>query len=324
MRPRPVCAPSPRLHYVRAIRTRQTRSRLLCQPPITTGPAWCCCRGLLWRNPQGRLLSAKAWSSCRVSCANGERWMSDDANDVTKALAAFGAPSIRYHSFGQAQIKPSSVVLPRRVAPPAPEEEQLAPAQPVQTQPAPTQPLPTRQDEPVAAVEHAQLRPLAASPPLAPLVQTGVPFPRQPEPPRQSPPTVAPPPRPLAEWAAPVTPTAPRPIVTPQPLVRSSTQAAPPSFPPTPPAPVALPPLIPMPGLPIDRAVAPAASAMAAPTPPPRARPAPALVEAVPPEHEPISAAPSQKPSAPVASRSLQEIFDFLMSGSSKAGPIRT
>ena len=28
--------------------------------------------------------------------------MSDDANDVTKALAAFGAPSIRYHSFGQA------------------------------------------------------------------------------------------------------------------------------------------------------------------------------------------------------------------------------
>ncbi len=42
--------------------------------------------------------------------------MSDDANDVTKALAAFGAPSIRYHSFGQAQIKPSSVVLPRRAA----------------------------------------------------------------------------------------------------------------------------------------------------------------------------------------------------------------
>lgn len=38
----------------------------------------------------------------------------ENANDVTKALAAFGAPSIRYHRFSQSQVKPSNVVIPRR------------------------------------------------------------------------------------------------------------------------------------------------------------------------------------------------------------------
>ena len=74
--------------------------------------------------------------------------MSDDANDVSKALAAFGAPSIRYHSFGQAQIKPSSVVLPRRVIPATPEgfvtrqDELLAPEPPLVMSAPPPVPVP--------------------------------------------------------------------------------------------------------------------------------------------------------------------------------------
>ena len=61
--------------------------------------------------------------------------MSDDANDVTKALAAFGAPSIRYHSFGQGQVKPSSIVLPRRVGQPLWPPDEVSPAPVLQHEP---------------------------------------------------------------------------------------------------------------------------------------------------------------------------------------------
>ena len=108
--------------------------------------------------------------------------ISDDANDVTKALAAFGAPSIRYHSFGQGQVRPSSVVLPQRdvaAAPtpraaaanprPAPIPQQAAPSprpapNPQQAAPSPRQAGPSpRQDEPPVAHEP---RPPTPMPPV--------------------------------------------------------------------------------------------------------------------------------------------------------------
>ena len=107
--------------------------------------------------------------------------MSEDSSDVMKALAAFGAPAIRYHSFGQSPVRPSSVVLPRRVA--------LAP-EPVltkrQMEPAP-EPLPW----------------LRAAPPAHPAPPPAIHQERSPSP-IPSDPSAAPPPRPLAEWAAPV------------------------------------------------------------------------------------------------------------------------
>ena len=75
----------------------------------------------------------------------------DSANDVQKALAAFGAPSLKYHSFGPSQVKPSSMVVPRR--------DVVAPLQPM----APVAPPVVRQSEPDAAPE-----PMRAMPPLVP------------------------------------------------------------------------------------------------------------------------------------------------------------
>ena len=114
--------------------------------------------------------------------------MGDDSSDVTKALAAFGAPAVRYHSFGHAPLRPSSVVPPRRV--PAP------PAEP------PASPM--IQHEPVAAPE-----PRPSPHAVPPRMTTPVPAPAAREAGRTSlfppVPTTAPPPRPLAEWAAPIT-----------------------------------------------------------------------------------------------------------------------
>lgn len=83
----------------------------------------------------------------------------EDANDVTKALAAFGAPSIRYHRFSQTQVKPSNVVIPRRepltplpvpIVAPAPLSAQPPVLTPVTSSAA--EPL-LRQNEPDAAPE---------------------------------------------------------------------------------------------------------------------------------------------------------------------------
>jgi hypothetical protein len=121
----------------------------------------------------------------------------EDANDVTKALAAFGAPSIRYHSFGQSQVKPSSVVLPRRESVPPP------PLQTLGHVPAPAPLL--RQNEPDAAPEpHAGAMKLAPMP--APLPPSSSPMPPVPAFRRAidpaamlSRPAPMPPPRPLSE-----------------------------------------------------------------------------------------------------------------------------
>ena len=121
----------------------------------------------------------------------------EDANDVTKALAAFGAPSIRYHSFGQSQVKPSSVVMPRREA---------VPPLPLQTlgTVSPSAPL-LRQNEPDAAPEpHLAAVPLAVNPaplPPAPSPMPPVPAFRRTIDPATvlSRPAPMPPPRPLSE-----------------------------------------------------------------------------------------------------------------------------
>ena len=41
--------------------------------------------------------------------------MNEDSSDVSKAMAAFGVPKIRYHSFGQTTVRPAGMVQPRRV-----------------------------------------------------------------------------------------------------------------------------------------------------------------------------------------------------------------
>ena len=269
--------------------------------------------------------------------------MSDEANDVTKALAAFGAPSIRYHSFGQASIRPSSVVLPRRVQSPAPPD---------------TLPPAVEQQEPVSAPE-----PVVRSAPTPPPVAESRPVPmlRQAEPVRMPPaepsPTVAPPPRPLAEWAAPVGQPAPRAMVSTAPLVRSSNPA--PNFPPAPP-PIVVPPLFPSastqrsapqappmpspespawhqppsvrgsaplpasPGLvaaPSGIASTNAAQGSAAPATaaPSRVVTPDALTKAAVqiPARETSYAASSQKVASSLKSRSLAEVFEFLVSASS-------
>ena len=78
---------------------------------------------------------------------------SEDANDVAKALAAFGAPSIRYHSFGQGRPKVGPVpAVPPDVVKPA-----VVPAAP-----APFSPPLLRQAEPEAAPEPFLPSPAAA------------------------------------------------------------------------------------------------------------------------------------------------------------------
>ncbi len=147
--------------------------------------------------------------------------MSDDANDVSKALAAFGSPSIRYHSFGQSSVKASVLAPPRRPAvttlPPTVSGTEALVAQP----------------EPVAAPEPTLETRIVPAP-----IVVARPSPVLREPPALRPaplfpptPTVAPPPRPLAEWAAPIVSTPTRPQVV----------APVPAIPPVPVAPAELP-----------------------------------------------------------------------------------
>lgn len=84
----------------------------------------------------------------------------DDASDVTKALAAFGAPSIRYRSFGQVAGRSAPLVMPRPGAPPV---------APVMVEPA-SVPEPVHQRGPALAPEPARVAPpsgRAAATPLA-------------------------------------------------------------------------------------------------------------------------------------------------------------
>lgn len=121
--------------------------------------------------------------------------MSEESNDVTRALAAFGAPAIRYHSFGQSHVKPSSLALPRRAV------EATLPTLPMVEPGTPV----IRQNEPTAAPE--------APVPRAMLPEASVPHRASPLFP--STPSVAPPARPLAEWAAPVSTAPLRPVMAP-------------------------------------------------------------------------------------------------------------
>ncbi len=168
--------------------------------------------------------------------------MSEESNDVTKALAAFGAPSIRYHSFGQAQIKSSGTNAMRRpVMPPV-----SAPS----TSPAMVQ------QEPVAAVEALPTSSLPQATPIPMVAPRPAPFLAEPAPMRAAPlfpstPTVAPPPRPLAEWAAPVTTSPSRPSaasVPPpaEPVYVTTPPVAAPATPPPPPPVAYTPPAAPL------------------------------------------------------------------------------
>ncbi len=131
--------------------------------------------------------------------------MSEESNDVTKALAAFGAPSIRYHSFGQAQARPPGLAAIRRPVLP--------------TEPPVASPVIVQQTEPVAAPEPLPGPPVTSqAPPM--VAPRPAPLPAEPVPlraPLSVAPgaTVAPPPRPLAEWAAPVNSVPVRPLVAP-------------------------------------------------------------------------------------------------------------
>jgi hypothetical protein len=207
---------------------------------------------------------------------------SEDANDVTKALAAFGAPSIRYHSFGQGQVKPSSIVMPRREPmPPAPLQAlgplpAPAPLPPLAFQePLVTPPL-LRQAEPDAAPE-PQIVPAPLAPALSPMPPVPA-FRRTIDPATVlARPTPMPPPRPLSERplgsltpsAAPApmasfTPAAPNPNA-PPPLMPSVS-----AFHPSGPAPTAPPAYSPVPA----PSPSPTASLGPLPTPMPVPRPA--------------------------------------------------
>ena len=85
---------------------------------------------------------------------------SEEANDVTKALAAFGAPSLRYHSFGHQRLKPAA--LPPRPTP-LPSVNSAAPL------PGPAPIL--RQSEPEAAPEPHLVR----APSVVPVTESAVP-----------------------------------------------------------------------------------------------------------------------------------------------------
>ena len=210
--------------------------------------------------------------------------MSEDANDVSKALAAFGAPSIRYHSFGQATVKPSGIAAPRRPAATA------LPPTVVETENFVAQP------EPVAAPEPMMETRIAPVPMVAPR-----PSPVFREQPAMRPaplfpptPTVAPPPRPLAEWAAPVVnaPTRP-PVVAPLQTLPPVTVAPVESFNP---APAQYTELRPMPTLMPDVA------------PPPAAVNYPMASS----NTVPVSSLAAKRQTITNSSSSLVEIFEFL------------
>ena len=129
--------------------------------------------------------------------------MSEESNDVTKALAAFGAPSIRYHSFGQAQSKQPGA---NPVRPPGCRDRAARDDGPAGRQSdlraaggagrSAVEPMPTARmlPEPEAPMSTPRPAPFLSEPrPCAGRAAVSV-----------HRPSVAPPPRPLAEWAAPV------------------------------------------------------------------------------------------------------------------------
>jgi hypothetical protein len=170
----------------------------------------------------------------------------ENANDVTKALAAFGAPSIRYHSFGQGQVRPSSVVMPRREVLPPVVAPTLAPAPVLPPVPAPSpQSVPVappllRQPSSVDQTVLIETRVVEArvaatqSTPAAPLPMPPVPAFRRTVEPAVAPPRAAPmpPPRPLidrlvapsipAARSAPETPSVTSEFISPTPTVGSA------------------------------------------------------------------------------------------------------
>ena len=199
--------------------------------------------------------------------------MSEESNDVTKALAAFGAPSIRYHSFGQAQTRPPGLNARRPVAATVP------------VVPAPgASPVLVQQEEPVAAPEPLPVLQSAPQPVPVPLVAPRpAPFLSEPSAARSTPlfpagPSIAPPPRPLAEWAAPV----------------SSVPIRPQGGPPV--------------GSAESAYVPPPALAPVMPT-----APMPAPVHTAPPAYAPVAPpATPARVGIPNASSSLPEVFDYL------------
>ena len=87
--------------------------------------------------------------------------MGEETSDISRALAAFGAPSIRYHSFGQGQARPPGLTLPRRVAQrpalaPVPAAPPRAPASLAPDLAPPIAEPALRLDEPVEQVRQEQ------------------------------------------------------------------------------------------------------------------------------------------------------------------------
>jgi hypothetical protein len=224
----------------------------------------------------------------------------DEASDVTKALAAFGAPAIRYHSFGHGQLRPSSVVLPSRERALPAAELALEPApQPILTA-APARLAPPRSHAPLLA-------PLGSPPPGVPPL--GAPL-RHANPPAAEP-HVAPPPRPLAEWAAPTSPLqAPLPPGRPIPI--ESAAPVTPSFVPS--TPIAAPrQMVPPTPVAPTPAVVPAPVAPAPVASPPLVAAAPRRSASLP---EPVATARPAFAAAPAPARGvLADMFRFLAEG---------
>ncbi len=230
--------------------------------------------------------------------------MSDGSSDVTKALAAFGAPAIRYHSFGQAAVRPSSVVLPRQTPP-------LETAAPAHLEPvAAPEPVAAVRIAPVAAPlmqkqpPHAAPAPVlvaasvAAAPPTAFAAAASAGLAREPTFRRSAflPMTPTATPSPLAEWAAPAAA-----------LQANASRSLPPLLRPEPAPPRAAP----------ARAAAPVATPAPAlarpqsPRPPPPPSAEPVYGHAAPVVPTPMSRV-RRAPGAPVAALTLPEIFRFL------------
>lgn len=245
----------------------------------------------------------------------------DDANDVAKALAAFGAPSIRYHSFGQSQVRPSPIVPPPRDTIAAAIAPVFAPA-PIANPPVVQPPdLPgerelgplLQQEEPEAAPETVpglvpvELRAVDAGPAWARPVKTdGLAAPQ----PGTVSATVPSPPRPLAEWAPPMAAMPPpnqvAPMMTP-PRAKAAGNAMPPA-----------PPSVPVPTM----IAAPVPPVPPAPPPPHFAKPAPEPVLQTTPAVIPEAASPPSSVGAlagNASTRSLTEIFALLASGQGNA-----
>ncbi len=226
--------------------------------------------------------------------------MSDQASDVTKALAAFGSPAIRYHSFGQSAARPSGAAPLRRVN------------------------WPTRPPEQQPAAERVQ----QAGPVVAPELGPGVPphttaHPAWQETPQPAPlpsPDVAAPPKPLAEWAVPVT----MPVT----MLLGSAMMPQPRLPPAFPQPEAAPPAA-MAALPLAHAPSVAPPSLSRPDTASVVYPLPCSTMAPSRALAPVPVTAKQSAAGLAGSvglspaSTLPEIFDFLASATSRNGASR-